>query len=105
MFSVSWNWKNLWNLVNEMNKNLISSYGACGDINRNTVASPLSDIRNDYNYDSQKLAHEIDRATLAKSTGYYQIWVDGEKATTEENLAKLERIICMENLICQGNLK
>ena len=82
--------KNLWNLVNEMNKNLISSYGACGDINRNTVASPLSDIRNDYNYDSQKLAHEIDRATLAKSTGYYQIWVDGEKVTTEENLAKLE---------------
>ena len=52
--------KNLKELVNTLNKNLITSYGACGDIVRNTVASPISDIREDFSYDAQSLAKEID---------------------------------------------
>ncbi len=82
---------NLWNTINSLNKNLISSYGACGDINRNTVASPISDIRRDYSYDAQSLAREIDQATLAKSKGYYEIWIDGEKVTTKVNRDKIEQ--------------
>tara|TARA_B100001142_G_scaffold116638_3_gene118842 strand:+ start:13768 stop:15456 length:1689 start_codon:yes stop_codon:yes gene_type:complete len=82
--------QNLKNLINDLNKNLISTYGACGDIVRNTVASPISDIRNDYNFDAQSLARRIDQATLAKSRGYYEIWIDGEKVTTKVNRDKIE---------------
>ena len=83
--------KNLWNTLNSLNKDLISSYGACGDIVRNTVASPISDIRKDYSYDAQALAREIDKATLARSRGYYEIWVDGQKVTTKVNRDKIEK--------------
>lgn len=82
--------KNLKKLVNTLNKSLITSYGACGDIVRNTVASPISDIREDFNYDAQSLAKEIDKQTLAKSKGYYEIWVDGEKVSTKINRDKIE---------------
>ncbi|NSW81320.1 NADPH-dependent assimilatory sulfite reductase hemoprotein subunit [bacterium] len=82
--------KNLKELVNTLNKNLITSYGACGDIVRNTVASPISDIREDFSYDAQSLAKEIDKETLAKSKGYYEIWVDGEKINTKINKDKIE---------------
>ena len=82
--------KNLKELVNTLNKNLITSYGACGDIVRNTVASPISDIREDFNYDAQGLAKKIDRETLAKSRGYYEIWVDGEKVSTKINDEKIK---------------
>ena len=81
---------NLWNTLNFLNSNLISSYGACGDIVRNTVASPIADIRQDFTYDAQSMAVEIDKATLAKSKGYYEIWVDGEKVTTKLNREKIE---------------
>ena len=81
---------NLWNTLNFLNTNLISSYGACGDIVRNTVASPISDIRKDFTYDAHSMAVEIDKATLAKSKGYYEIWVDGEKVTTKLNREKIE---------------
>ena len=56
--------QNLKSLINDLNKNLVSTYGACGDIVRNTVASPISDIRDDYNFDAQSLARRIDQATL-----------------------------------------
>ena len=82
--------QNLKSLINDLNKNLVSTYGACGDIVRNTVASPISDIRDDYNFDAQSLARRIDQATLAKSRGYYEIWIDGEKVTTKVNRDKIE---------------
>ena len=82
--------KNLKELVKTLNENLITSYGACGDIVRNTVASPISDIREDFSYDAQSLAKKIDQATLAKSRGYYEIWVDGEKVSTKANRDKIE---------------
>ncbi|NSW88770.1 NADPH-dependent assimilatory sulfite reductase hemoprotein subunit [bacterium] len=82
--------KNLKELVTTLNENLITSYGACGDIVRNTVASPISDIRQDLNYDAQELAKKIDRETLAKSKGYYEIWVDGEKVSTKINNDKIK---------------
>ena len=82
--------QNLKSLINDLNKNLVSTYGACGDIVRNTVASPISDLRDDYNFDAQSLARRIDSATLAKSRGYYEIWIDGEKVTTKVNRDKIE---------------
>ena len=82
--------KNLKELVTTLNENLITSYGACGDIVRNTVASPISDIRQDLNYDAQELAKKIDKETLAKSKGYYEIWVDGEKVSTKINNDKIK---------------
>ncbi len=62
-----------------LNSEKISTYGACGDGNRNTVACPISDIRKDSRFDAQKWARLISERLIYKSNSYYEIWVDGER--------------------------
>ncbi|MGH7885523.1 MAG: NADPH-dependent assimilatory sulfite reductase hemoprotein subunit [Thermodesulfobacteriota bacterium] len=69
---------NLKETIKYLNKYLIPTYGACGDLNRNTVADPISDIRKDSKFNSQKLARLISEKFNPKSNAYYDIWLDGE---------------------------
>jgi len=67
-------------------KNLGSTLGACGDINRNVMAPPAPfKNRTDYQYAWEYAQNIAD--LLAPQTGaYYEIWLDGEKAiSAEEN--------------------
>lgn len=80
---------NLRETVNEINKNLITTYGACGDVVRNVMASPVCDIDPDYNLDLGKIAEEISNYFLPSSEAYFEIWVKDEngeetKITKEE---------------------
>jgi len=71
--------ENLKDLVKHLNSKLISSYGACGDGNRNTMADPVSDIRKGSVFNSLKLAKTISDELTFKSNAYMDIWLDGEK--------------------------
>lgn len=70
--------------IQEMNAALISTLGACGDVNRNVVAcpAPLGDA-------TRKQMQELARAVAAhlapRSGGqaYHEIWLNGEKQNTE----------------------
>jgi sulfite reductase (ferredoxin) len=76
--------KNLKAAIATIIKNLGSTLGACGDINRNVMAPPVPfKNRPEYMYAweySQKIADLLSPQTGA----YYEIWLDGEKAITAE---------------------
>ena len=67
-----------------LNSELISTYGACGDGNRNTMACPVANIRKASVFDGQAVAREITEHLGFKARGYYEIWLDGEKITADE---------------------
>ncbi len=76
---------NLRPLIYDLNKlQQITSIGACGDVVRNTMASPVADIDLQYKdcgADLMALAHEISNATIPTTKAYYDIWLNDEKVT------------------------
>ncbi len=77
--------KNFRPLINDLNTlSKITSVGGCGDVVRNTMANPVADIDPRYKdcvTNLVEMAHKISDATLPKSTAYYDLWLNGEKAT------------------------
>jgi sulfite reductase (ferredoxin) len=68
--------------VNRIYKSGITTWGACGDVVRNTMG-PSSPIHDDAHQEAQKLARQLSDTFLAKSRAYAEIWIDGEKITDE----------------------
>jgi sulfite reductase (ferredoxin) len=70
-------------IIADINKTLLTTLGACGDVNRNVMAPPApiaSPLYETLQADADKLA-----AHFAPHTGaYHEIWLDGEKATGGE---------------------
>jgi sulfite reductase beta subunit-like hemoprotein len=60
-------------------KNMGSTLGACGDVNRN-VMGPSAPFKNrkDYMY-AQQCANDIADLLAPQSGAYYDVWLDGEK--------------------------
>ncbi len=60
-------------------KNMGSTLGACGDVNRN-VMGPSAPYKNrkDYLY-AQQYAEDIADLLAPQSGAYYDVWLDGEK--------------------------
>ena len=74
---------NLKNAIRHLNENFVPTNGACGDVNRNTVAGPVSDITGGGAFDAQKLAREIAENLSFKTPAYYDVWMDGEMLTKD----------------------
>src|SRR5258708_11070390 len=53
----------------------LTTLGACGDLNRNTVASPIDDLDAELPLDSRELAHAIAREMAPRSSAYYQVFL------------------------------
>jgi len=53
----------------------LTTLGACGDVNRNTVASPIDDLDADLPLDSHELAHAVAREMAPRSSAYYQVFL------------------------------
>jgi sulfite reductase (ferredoxin) len=74
---------NLRPLIHDLNRlQNITSIGACGDIVRNTVASPAADIDLSYKdcgADLQELAYQLMLATLPTTKSYYDLWLNDDK--------------------------
>ena len=80
---------NLRPLINDLNRLAnISTLGGCGDVVRNTMANPVADIDPAYtNFGTNliALAQRISDATLPKSKAYYDLWLNDEKVTVNED--------------------
>ncbi|MEH2259174.1 sulfite reductase, ferredoxin dependent [Nostoc sp.] len=78
--------KNLKSAIATIVKNLGTTLGACGDINRNVMAPPAPfKNRPEYQY-AWEYAQNIADLLSAQTGAYYEIWLDGEKAiSAEEN--------------------
>ena len=76
--------KNLKTVFSSIIKNMGSTLGACGDLNRNVMAPPAPyKNRPEYKYALQYANNVAD--LLTPQTGaYYEIWLDGEKAISAE---------------------
>jgi len=56
----------------------LTTLGACGDVNRNTVASPIDDLDVELPLDSHELAHAVAREMTPRSSAYYQVFLADE---------------------------
>ncbi|MBI4024112.1 MAG: NADPH-dependent assimilatory sulfite reductase hemoprotein subunit [Verrucomicrobia bacterium] len=64
--------------ISRINRSGILTWGACGDVVRNTMA-PASPLHTPAHQDAHRLAREISDAFLARSRAYAEIWINGEK--------------------------
>lgn len=83
--------KNLKSAIAEIVRNMGSTLGACGDLNRNVMAPPAPfHNRPEYDY-ALRYANNIADLLTPQSGAYYEIWLDGEKVISgEENPAVKE---------------
>lgn len=75
---------NLRPLIHDLNRLAqICTLGCCGDVVRNTVATPVADIDPAYaacGADLMAMAREISDATLPATKAYFDLWLNDEKA-------------------------
>ncbi|TAE94511.1 MAG: sulfite reductase, ferredoxin dependent [Oscillatoriales cyanobacterium] len=65
-------------------KNMGSTLGACGDLNRNVMAPPAPyKNRPEYQY-ALEYANNVADLLTPQTGAYYEIWLDGEKAISAE---------------------
>ncbi len=57
----------------------LTTLGACGDVNRNTMCSPIDDLDPDLPLDSRSLAHAIERELAPRSSAYAQIFLSDDE--------------------------
>jgi sulfite reductase (ferredoxin) len=64
--------------VRRINESGVTTWGACGDVVRNTIAA-AAPIADPAHLDAQRLAKELSQAFLSRSTAYAEIWLNDEK--------------------------
>jgi len=75
---------NLSSLIRHINTSIsnngyqLTTLGACGDVNRNTVASPIDDLDAELPLDTHQLAHAVAREMAPRSSAYYQVFLSDE---------------------------
>ncbi|KAL9234784.1 hypothetical protein vseg_009612 [Gypsophila vaccaria] len=75
--------QNMKTVMGTIIRNMGSTLGACGDLNRNVLAPPAPLARKDYLF-AQETAENIAALLTPQSGFYYDVWVDGEKFITAE---------------------
>ncbi|KAJ7959771.1 Sulfite reductase [Quillaja saponaria] len=75
--------KDLKTVMGTIIRNLGSTLGACGDLNRNVLAPAAPFLREDYLF-AQKTAENIAALLTPQSGFYYDMWVDGERIMSAE---------------------
>ncbi len=67
-----------------MNAALVDSIAACGDVNRNVLASP-NPVESELHGEVHRWAARLSEHLMPRTRAYHEIWLDGEKvAGTEE---------------------
>jgi sulfite reductase (ferredoxin) len=90
--------KNLGALVRFLNQDYpstgyrMSTLGACGDVNRNTMCSVVDDLLPELPLDARALAIEIAAHLAPRSSAYYQVFLTDEAGKIEEPLETDEPI-------------
>jgi len=59
----------------------LTTLGACGDVNRNTVASPIDDLDAELPLNSRTIAHEVARELAPRTSSYYRVFLTDEVGT------------------------
>lgn len=65
-------------LIHDVNEMLLTTIAACGDVVRNVMATPAP-VKDTVHETMARVADEISRYFTPRTSGYHEIWVDGEK--------------------------
>lgn len=82
---------NLKHLIRALNQRWVTTYGACGDVARNTLTCPVADLLPGNTFDYQALAKQVSDRFLPESTAYYELWLDGEKILADGRSVKVQK--------------
>lgn len=66
-----------------INQSTLDTIAACGDVNRNVMAPPLS-ARSSLHRQVQAYAEALSRHLMPASRAYHEIWLDGEKIASSK---------------------
>ena len=69
--------------VAAMNAALVDTIAACGDVNRNVLATP-GPLASPVHAEVQALAEDLSARLLPRTRAYHEIWLDGEKVAPEQ---------------------
>ncbi|MDD4933945.1 MAG: NADPH-dependent assimilatory sulfite reductase hemoprotein subunit, partial [Methylacidiphilaceae bacterium] len=69
--------------VSEIITSGVLTWGACGDVVRNTVATPVP-VADPVHREIQELAADLSQIFLSRSRAYSEVWIDGEPLSLEE---------------------
>jgi sulfite reductase (NADPH) hemoprotein beta-component len=71
--------------IAEMNAALVDSIAACGDVNRNVLASP-NPAESSIHADVHRWALRLSELLLPRTRAYHEIWLDGERVAGGEEV-------------------
>ena len=74
---------NLQSLIRTLDANLLSTLAACGDVVRNVVSCPAPIVSAERS-DIDNYVRFLSRSLKPRTHAYYEIWIDGEKAASQE---------------------
>jgi len=75
---------NLQQSLRDMNAALITTLGACGDVNRNVIACPAP-LRDQPRIEGQRLADAVAAHLAPRSNAYHDVWLNGEQLSPDAN--------------------
>lgn len=76
--------KNLKAAIAGINRSLLTTLSACGDVERNVMACPAP-LADETHATLRRVAREVAIQLRPASRAYYEIWLDGEKAVSTES--------------------
>lgn len=85
---IKWNMKKT---VKTINETLLTTYAACGDVNRNVMCNP-NPYQSEIHGEVYKWADRISEHLLPQSRAYHELWLDGEKIIDSQEGAEQEPI-------------
>jgi len=75
--------RNLKRTIAGINSTLLDTVAACGDVNRNVMATSLPET-SEIHQEVYQWAKKLSEHLLPKSNAYHEIWLDGEKVETTQ---------------------
>lgn len=69
-------------LIGTLNRNLVTTLAACGDVVRNVMCCPAPLADRAAAERVQEVARELSRQLRPKTDAYWQLWVDGERVAS-----------------------
>jgi len=69
--------------IRDLNHALVTTFGACGDVVRNTMCCPAPSD-DPHRQAVQRVADQLSAETLPRTRAYHQIWVDGQAIVADE---------------------
>ena len=77
--------QNLWATIHEINQCMLSTLGACGDVNRNVMCCPAPDCGSVHGQ-LQSVADQLAAHLAPRTRAYHEIWINGEQLDPREGL-------------------